>query len=291
MPLSRSQRMTVLRKIASRLCPEPWHLIDITLKQFGLPIAQVWNGDREAYVFEMTAEAPEADLIELVSYLGYDLEASDLSERPDCRSWPPGTFRLFLSHLSTERAFAAELQTQLAKYGVSCFVAHKDIRPTTQWQDEILAALGSCDALLALLHEGFHASPWTDQEIGVVMGRGLPVFAVMFDEDPYGFISRFQAFNGNRKAPEALAREIIEAFLEHAPMATAISEGLVSSFENSRTYGEAFERIGRLETIVVWNPTYAGRLRKAVKSNLTIAKAYHVPGRIEELIKRFEGAA
>jgi hypothetical protein len=174
---------------------------------------------------------------------------------------------------------------------VSCFVAHNDIKPTKQWQDEILAALGSCNALLALLHEGFHASLWTDQEIGFVMGRNLPAFAVMVGEEPYGFINRFQAFNGNRKAPEALAHEIVEAFLDHPPMAAAISEGLVSALENCRTYKEAMERMGRLETIVVWDPAYARRLRDAVKSNLTIAKAYHVPGRIEELIKRFEGVA
>jgi len=39
------------------------------------------------------------------------------------------------------------------------------------------------------------------------MGRGFPTFAVRFGEDPYGFIGRFQAFNGTAKQAIVLARE------------------------------------------------------------------------------------
>ena len=65
--------------------------------------------------------------------------------------------------MSQQRAFAGNLQTHLANYGISGFVDHKDIAPTKEWQDEIVAGLDTCHAL-ALMHKDFHAS----QEIGYV---------------------------------------------------------------------------------------------------------------------------
>ena len=124
----------------------------------------------------------------------------------------PDHFGLFLSHLATYKKFASELQQVLEQYGIVAFVAHKDIDPTAEWQNEIELALSTCDALVALLHPGFHESKWTDQEIGFVMGRPMPVFSIFLGETPYGFIGKTQAFNGAGKTPIALAREIFDAF-------------------------------------------------------------------------------
>jgi len=60
----------------------------------------------------------------------------------------------------------AQLKKSLELIGVSAFVAHTDIKPTTHWQEEIENALASMDAFVALLTEKFHESPWTDQEVG-----------------------------------------------------------------------------------------------------------------------------
>jgi hypothetical protein len=58
--------------------------------------------------------------------------------------WREGMFRIFLTHLAKERVFAGELQEALFKYGISCFVAHKDIEPSSHWQTEIIKALRTC---------------------------------------------------------------------------------------------------------------------------------------------------
>jgi len=42
------------------------------------------------------------------------------------------------------------LQSSLRRFGISAFVAHVDIDPTKEWQDEIEAALFSMDALAAI---------------------------------------------------------------------------------------------------------------------------------------------
>ena len=99
--------------------------------------------------------------------------------------------RIFISHLAVKRKFATELKSSFSKFLISSFVAHDDIEPTREWQDEIEGALASCDVLVALLHPEFHTSNWTDQEIGFALGRGVPTFAVQLGTDPYGFIGRF----------------------------------------------------------------------------------------------------
>src|SRR4029077_15913647 len=141
--------------------------------------------------------------------------------------WRKGILRVFVTHLAAHRVFVGELQEALLPFGISCFVAHTDIEPTSVWQAEIETALATCDALVALLHPNFHASNWTDQEIGFAIGHGVPAFAVRFGQDPYGFIGRFQAFNGNGKTPAALARELFDAYRKNKQTQRRMSEVLV----------------------------------------------------------------
>ena len=109
------------------------------------------------------------------------------------RIWGREGYRVFLSHKAEVKAEAAWLKKELTTFGVSAFVAHRDIRPTKVWQDEIENALVSMDAFVALLTKEFHESYWTDQEVGYALGRGVPLIAVKLGRDPYGFIGRFQA--------------------------------------------------------------------------------------------------
>jgi hypothetical protein len=102
MTLSRAQRITGLKEIAWRLRGDEWHIIDVTLKQFGLPTSNNAHGGQEPYILAMVEDASDGDLIELAEYLGFQLEGT--AELPvECKAWPPGTFRLF-SDASLDRA-------------------------------------------------------------------------------------------------------------------------------------------------------------------------------------------
>src|SRR2546425_3622997 len=65
--------------------------------------------------------------------------------------WEPDHFRLFITHVATRKIEAHELKRHLEPFYVSCFVAHDDIEPTREWEDEIEEALRTMDALAALL--------------------------------------------------------------------------------------------------------------------------------------------
>ncbi len=113
------------------------------------------------------------------------------------RIWGDGRVRVFLSHKSEFMNETATLKKELAFYGVSCFVAHQDIKPTKLWQDEIEKALHSMDVLVALMTDGFQKSNWTDQEIGFAMGRKKLIVSVSMGTDPYGFIGKYQGVASN----------------------------------------------------------------------------------------------
>src|SRR5258708_21866172 len=171
MPLTPSQRVNLMKEISDRLGAESWPLIDTTLGQFGLPTSNNWSGASDGYVLKMIKDAGDEELIALAHHVGYQFELTSPPLRVDPPFWRKGMLRLFITHLATYKSFAAQLQQELLIYGISGFVAHNDIKPTLEWQAQIETALATCDALVALLHDKFHESKWTDQEIGFAMGR------------------------------------------------------------------------------------------------------------------------
>ena len=215
MALTPSERVRIISEIADRLCDDSWPTIDMTLRQFNLPTTDVWQGNNtHAYVLKMVEDGCDDALLELGLLLGYEL---DLSLPADAiRSfWEDGKFRLFISHLWEHRSFAGDIEAELWNFGISSFIAQKHIEPTQDWQDEIEAALATCDAMLVLLHPDFHSSKWTDQEIGYGMGRQLLIVSVDLGNTPYGFIGRSQAITGIGGNPTRLALRLSEILRQH----------------------------------------------------------------------------
>jgi hypothetical protein len=149
------------------------------------------------------------------------------------RIWGDSGFRVFLSHKTEVQKQTAALKESLKLYGIASFVAHEDIAPTKEWQNEIETALESMDAFVALLTENFHESLWTDQEVGYAIARGVPIIAVRMGRDPYGFIGKFQGLPCTwADAPSKLASLLIKhprmlsAFIEALPKCRNFEEGL-----------------------------------------------------------------
>ena len=54
------------------------------------------------------------------------------------------------------------------------------------------------DALAAILTPGFNESKWTDQEVGVAVGRGSLIIPIRKGMNPYGFIGKYQGMQGKK---------------------------------------------------------------------------------------------
>jgi hypothetical protein len=285
MALSPSQRVTLMKEIANQLGTEPWKLINVTLEQFSLPTDD-WSGTKDDYVFHMINDAPDHALTDLAKHVGHKFGDTGTAQVAPS-FWRTGMLRVFISHLSTKSASAAQLQEALLEYGISAFVAHNDIEPTQEWQTQIEIALATCDALIAVMHDGFHASNWTDQEIGFAMGRGVPTFSIRCGQDPYGFIGRFQAFNGNKRKIADVARELFDAYRKNKQTQRQMCEAMVGLFEASDNFAEAKERIGYLEDFGVWDPSFSKRIKAAAKTNSQVRGSWGVSDRITALVKKW----
>lgn len=145
-----------------------------------------------------------------VSIIPYKEENEDnvVSENV-VKSWTPGYFRMFISHVSLHKQSAANLKLALADYGISGFVAHEDIEPTTEWQEEIIAALRSMDALCAILTKEFNESKWCDQEVGFGLGRNVLCIPIKHGIDPYGILGKYQGAKAAKDARD-VAKQIFK---------------------------------------------------------------------------------
>ena len=120
------------------------------------------TNSKRVYARDVLAQQSEELILKIADELDINHEFTSKTN-VQATFWKSGYFRLFLSHLSSFKVQTAHLQTALKKYAISSFVAHEDIEPSREWQNEIEAGLQTMDALAAILMEGFKESNWCDQ--------------------------------------------------------------------------------------------------------------------------------
>jgi len=211
-------------------------------------------------------------------------EMSDAAER----LWTKGYLRAFLSHKAEHKKQAAELKIFLTGLGISAFVAHEDIEPTKEWQDEIELALSTQDVCVALLTEEFSNSKWTDQEIGIAIGRGVPIVSVRLGQDPYGFIGKFQAVTGAGKKSEEIAGELVQTFLGNERLYHRMTSALILSLEKTRSYVTANRLMEIIKTLPSLSPDLIKRLENAPEQNSNVKRAYKVQNALLSVISRLK---
>ena len=64
-----SDRIRIISEIARSLESYEYPLIDLTLRQFGLPWTDQWHGDKTSYIIEMIQEGDDQCLLDLASHL------------------------------------------------------------------------------------------------------------------------------------------------------------------------------------------------------------------------------
>lgn len=184
--------------------------------------------------------------INIVPYV--DNSNSNIHTERTVKAWIPGYFRMFISHLSSDKKSAANLKIALAEYGISGFVAHEDIAPTTEWQEEIIAALRTMDALCANLTAKFHESFWCDQEVGFGLGRGILCIAIRHGSDPYGLFGRYQGVNASKDAHE-VANSIFKILYSHDQTRIQYIQILSNLFLNASSNESALKWLNILNQV------------------------------------------
>lgn len=231
------ERIKTITEIARVLATSSWDDIDFTLEQFGLPTTDGWSGDRFSYVRKMLGLAGDESIERL-----YDFLLGPASYDPSVEPWAGPGCRIFISHTHPHRFKATEISRALGTWGAVGFVAHEDIVPGAEWQKVILAALHSCDALVALVCNEFRGSQWCDQEVGVAVGRGVPIYPVKLEQAPHGFMGSYQALNWSGDAkfrPLRVAATLRDRLAEQQRTRSRVVESLVHRLADARSFTEA----------------------------------------------------
>lgn len=70
--------------------------------------------------------------------------------------------KAFLSYSTDDKQLAGRIKRELAFWGIDVFLAHEDLVPSSEWQDEIKRNVESCDVFIPLLTGSFKLSDWAD---------------------------------------------------------------------------------------------------------------------------------
>jgi hypothetical protein len=290
--VDRIERIEIITRCASSLTGRGWRDIDFLLGQFDLPTSNSWGDtspEREFnYVREMlsSSHARDNDLLALDDYLH-----GPRTHRPDQEPWDHNSpLRVFISHLASHRESATRLKSALEWWGIDAFVAHRDIDPGREWVDVILAALHSCDALVGLLHQGFRESDWCDQEVGVALGRAVPILPVRIEVVPYGFFGRVQAIpwpHDNDEPEAALARAVMDILLRDKKSSARAIDALVAGLEGATSFANA-NAVSRFLVAcdAELTDSQLQRLRTAQKDNTQVSGAFDVDRALRTLEQR-----
>jgi hypothetical protein len=141
------------------------------------------------------------------------------------------------------------------------------------------------DGLAALLTPGFHESKWTDQEVGVAMGRSIPILSIRFGLDPYGFIGKFQGLQGQGKHTSKLAEEIVKILLTNPNSQQQMTNALIHSFCNSESFSQSKNLIELIESASYLTEEQIQLLEKAVKENRQVRESFGVAAKVKSIRK------
>ena len=261
----------ISRELQSRMS---YGEIDTYLKAYSVDTKKPTSGVNSKWVYskELLGDEPEATILRIADELGvpHNHVVAEPGKTLEATFWEPFHFKLFLSHLSSFKVITAQLQAALRKFGISAFVAHVDIEPTREWQDEIEAGLLSMDALVAILMPGFKESSWTDQEVGVAVGRGVLVIPVMRGLNPYGFISKYQGLNASGRKVGEVAEEVFRILATSPKTRAKMLSCLTETTLQSKSEPEALFKLRKLASVKSLPIAHLHKLKESASASAVL---------------------
>ena len=150
------------------------------------------------------------------------------------------TLRVFLSYSSKDKKIVGVIKKYLEKYGLEVFIAHDDIKPSSEWQEVILQNLDSTDIFIPIITENFQSSPWAGQESGIAFSKEKFIIPVSINGfHPLGFLNKYQSLNFKLDDFEESCNSIIKVIKGNTRYNLALLEPLIRSLPTVGTFDQA----------------------------------------------------
>jgi hypothetical protein len=144
------------------------------------------------------------------------------------------------------------------------------------------------DVLIAILTTGFKDSNWTDQEIGVAIGRDVLIIPIRRDLNPYGFIAKLQGLQGEGKSVGEVADGVFEILASHQKTKAAMAKVIVNLFLFEKNGEAAQHWLSLLERFDGIPSQQLERLHENAPNGEAVREYEDVLGRLNRLFRRHE---
>ena len=254
--------------------------VEVFFKAMDIEPETNWNGDpisgsKRDIIRSYIDTCPNAKLIDIAEQfgLGLNLASSSISQLGESKYWLADHFRVFISHVHTEKLPAANLKDTLRNYGISCFVAHQDIETSDEWRDEILRCLNSMDAMAVILSGDFNASKWTDQEVGFAVCRDVLIIPLNKGAQPYGFIEKYQSYGTQGRNVGQVAKKIFDTIAINRRTRETLADFLIRLISTGLQFDLSIFRLNQLSAIEGITKHHWEKLRNSIQSQPALGEA------------------
>lgn len=280
--MGKYNRIKLIKDIAAKLIAYDLKSINIVFKAFNIPTLNTIDGLIYEYAIEQMNKSEFAVFIELAEFLY--IEENNYLLGSNNYNWKDGYFKIYISHLNSNKLIAISLKKSLEKYAINAFLPKLNNHSIVKDQNRNEIALKTCDSLIALVSNGFHSSYSANQEIGVGIGRDISILSVqMTNYKPYGMITKYPTIKFDNI--EDITKNIFLALIQNNKTRENMASSLMFMFENSSTFSSAKENIILLEQNTFWNFDLIERLKNSPKENDQIRQAMGVKDRIDRIIR------
>lgn len=199
--------------------------------------------------------------------------------------------RIFISYSSEDRKTVGSLKESLEKLGFEVFIAHDDIKPRSEWQEEITRNLKRCDVFTPYLSKDFKNSKWTDQETGIAIAGGKLIISLQVDIPPYGFIGKYQSLKICRKNESGFdfdetAEKIANIIISDKKFKENMKEFAISALLSSGDFIEANTRVKLLKHFE-YTDEEINRICEGVLNNSQIYGAFTAQSVLKNIVKKY----
>ena len=123
------------------------------------------------------------------------------------------------------------------------------------------------DALTAILMESFKESNWCDQEIGFAVGKDVLIIPIKKELNPYGFIGKYQAIQGNNTTVQEVAKKVFNTIVKNPKTRNKMLTCLTNLISNSTHIETALKQLEILSEISDLPHELLEQMAKQIENN------------------------
>lgn len=136
--------------------------------------------------------------------------------------------------------------------------------------------------------DGFKESNWCDQEVGVAVGRDVLIVPIRKGLDPYGFIGKYQAIQGNNKTVKEVAEAIFKTIVTSPKTRNKMLQALSNAISQSTDIDDAIEKIKTLNSIEKISKDVLESLKQQIKENSLLIDSKEIINQLNVIFSKYQ---